>query len=196
LLHVAELIATNLYGRVRRLLLAPASEWAVIDGEPPEILAIYKNHIAPLVVFYALCGLIGGILFGVGFLRLRPPIMTLVGDTLVTVVIHLLMVQIFAVVVEALAPAFGAERNFGQAFKLAAYTPTPIWVGGVFTIFPQLNILSILAALYALYLLFTGLPQLMRPATGQAVLYVVAAVICAVGLFLVISWLLIAARFM
>ena len=86
------------------MLLAPASEWAVIDREPPDLLGIYKNHIAPLVVFYALCGLIGGLLFGVGFLRLRPPIMTLVGDTLVTVVIHLLMVQIFALVVEALAP--------------------------------------------------------------------------------------------
>ena len=182
--------------RMQRLLFAPASEWAVIDSEPADIRAIYMGYVLPLAGFYAACAFIGWLLFGIGLLSEAPPLLTLIGDAIVTVVIHLAMVLVFALVIDALAPSFGARKNFGQAFKLAAYSPTATWAGGVFLIFPLLAPVSFLASLYSLYLLFVGLPRLMRPSSGQAIPYIAIAIICAIGLFLVVSWLLIALRFM
>jgi hypothetical protein len=189
-------MTTDLTGRVKRLLLAPRAEWAAIDQERADVAGLYLRYVGPLAVFYALCTLLGWLLFGVGFLRLQPPIATLIGDTILTILIHLLMVSVFALVVDALAPAFGAQKHFDQAFKLAAYSPTASWLGGVFLIVPMLAPLAFLAGLYSLYLVFTGLPRLMRPGEGQAMIYTIVAILCAVGLFFVVSWLLISIRFM
>jgi hypothetical protein len=167
----------------------------VIDTERADIPGIYKSDIAPLAIFSALCGLAGELLFGVGLLSPTPPLLTLIGDAILSVVIALGLVYVFALIIDALAPSFGARKNFNQAFKVAAYSPTAAWLGGIFLIFPQLALLSAVAALYSLYLLFVGLRQLMSPPAARAVPYAFIVIVCAVGLSLVVSWLLIAVRF-
>ena len=45
---------------------------------------------------------------------------------------------ITALVVDALAPSFGSEKNFGRSLQLVAYGSTPTLVAGLFQILPLL----------------------------------------------------------
>ena len=180
-------MTTDLIGRVQRLLFSPAKEWDVIDGETVEVQALYRAYVGPLVVFSALAGLIGSTAIGIGLFGYRPPLGLALGHAVLSVILGLGMVYVFALIVDALAPSFGAAKNFGQAFKVAAYAPTASWVGGIFMLLPALRVLSALAALYSLYLLFVGLPKLMKPEKDKGLSYTIAAILCMIGLSIVVG---------
>ena len=66
-----------------------------------------------------------------------------------------------ALVIDALAPTFGGQKNFPAALKVSAYSSTAAWLAGIFQLIPAISILAVLG-LYSLYLLWLGLPRLMR----------------------------------
>ncbi len=177
----------DVMGRVHRLLLSPAKEWEVIDGESADVQALYRNYVAPLVIFSSLANFIGAYFFTLDFVGLRPLFGRTLTHAILSVILGLAMVYVFALIVDALAPSFGAQKNFGQAFKLAAYAPTAYWIGAIFMLIPILRLLSAIAALYTLYLLFVGLPKLMKPAPDKGIVYTGVAILCMVGLALVVG---------
>jgi hypothetical protein len=179
-------MSRDVIGRARRLLSSPATEWTAIDAEPADLLGITGGYVAPLVVFQSLCGLAGAFLFG-GLFGGTP--LTIVLDAAANIIVSIAVVYVFAFIIDALAPTFGAHRSIGQAFKVAAYAPTAAWLAGVFLLHPNLFPIYVVAALYSLYLLFTGLPRLMKPRPGQGVTYTIVAIVIAIGLFLVLQWL-------
>jgi hypothetical protein len=165
-------------GRVQRLILSPASEWDVIAGEDANVQAIYTNYVAPLIIASALAAAIGasvvGINFGLG--TFRVPAGAALTQAILQVLLGLAGVYITGLVINALAPQFGGTPNAGQAFKVAAYSPTASWVAGLVMILPQLGIVALLGGLYSLYLLYVGLPKLMKPAEDKALVYTLAVV--------------------
>jgi hypothetical protein len=173
----------DLIGRVRRLLMSPATEWDVIDREPSDMAAIYKSYVLPLIVFMAVCQGIGALFLGGGFFWVLRGI-------LLTILLGSAGIYLLALVINALATTFGAQKNFGQAFKVAAYTPTASWVASVFYVIPMLGIVAMLAGLFSFYLLFVGLPKLMRCPGDQAFLYTGTVIACLIVATLVLSLLL------
>jgi len=161
-------------GRVQRLLLSPASEWDAIAGEAADVQKIYMTYVGPLVIASALAAAIGFGLIGIGPFRFGMG--AVLQMFVVQVVMGLVMVYVLAFIINALAPQFGATQDMGQAFKLAAYSPTASWVAGLVMILPALGILAALGGLYSLYLLYVGLPKLMKPAPDKAVVYIVAII--------------------
>jgi hypothetical protein len=99
-----------------------------------------------------------------------------------------LVVFAMALIVDALAPTFGAQRSFSNALKLTVYSYTPVWLAGLFLLVPGLSFLTILG-LYGLYLLWLGLPPLMAAPFDKSVPYAVTAVICAVVLAAALGFL-------
>ena len=91
----------------------------------------------------------------------------------------------FALVIDALSPTFGGEKNFMQAFKVAAFAPVASWLAGIFSIVPALSILGLLG-LYSLYLLYVGLPRLMKTPAEKALPYTVVVIL--VGIVISSSW--------
>jgi hypothetical protein len=53
-------------------------------------------------------------------------------------------VWVFGKIVQALAPRFGGAGEEMPAMKLAAYSPTAMWLAGVFALVPPLAILTVL----------------------------------------------------
>ena len=92
-------------------------------------------------------------------------------------------VYVVGLVINALAPQFGATPDSGQAFKVAAYAPTAYWVAILITVIPALGIVALLGGLYSLYLLYVGLPKLMKPAEDKTIIYIVAII----GVMIVIN---------
>ena len=155
-------------GRAKRLLLSPSSEWSVIEGETATMGDIYRGYVLPLVALSAAATAIGSLFLGLG-------IVFAIRSFLFSVIFGLAGVYLLAVIIDALAPAFGGRKNFGQAFKVAAYAPTAGWLAGVFNIVPPLAVLSILG-LYSLYLFHVGLPKLMQTPEANAIFYTLAVI--------------------
>ena len=181
----------DLIERVKKICLTPQSEWSVIAEESTPASGLITQYVLPLAAVAAVAGFIGGSLIGqtMPFIggTYRIPLATGLGLAVFSVVTAVIGVVVISLIIDALAPTFGAQKNSAQAFKVAAYSFTPAWVAGVFQILPALAILAVLGGLYGLYLLYLGLPRLMKCPPDKAVGYTVVVVISAVVVSLVLS---------
>lgn len=176
--------------RVKNILLAPNSEWKVIAEEPSSTGGLLTGYVAPLAAIGAVAGFIGGSLVGRSSLftgTYRLPVAAGVTLAAFTFVAAIVGVLILSLVINALAPTFGAEKNSARSLKLAVYSYTPAWIAGVLQILPALGVLALLAALYGVYLMYLGLPTLMKAPPDRAVGYTAVSVICALVISIVVS---------
>ena len=173
----------NIVDRVKRLLLSPDPEWSVIAGEPARLGGLITSYVLPLAALSAIGSLLGSLFIGLGLMfALRVAIAGLV--------MAVLGVVILSVIIDALAPTFGVAKSSTNAAKVAAYAPTPAWVGGVFQIIPALgSLIAFVGALYALYLLYLGLMRVMRSSQDKAVGYTVVVVLIAIVVGFVASYI-------
>lgn len=175
----------NLIERAKNIVLQPKSEWLVIEGESTPVAGLYKEYIVPLAAITPLAGIIG--MSMVGVMGYRAPLASGVAYALTSYVLTLVGVFILALIIDALAPSFGGQKNQMQALKVAAYASTPGWLAGVLLILPMLGIITTLAELYGLYLLYLGLPVLMKAPQEKAVGYTVVVVVAAIVVMVVIG---------
>jgi hypothetical protein len=172
--------------RIKGICLKPKEEWQVIEGESTPVADLLKNYALPLAAIGVVAAFIGTSLIGVSVLgaSFRLPIATGLISAIVTLALSLVMVYVLALIIDALAPQFGAQKNKAQAFKVAVYSFTPGWVAGILGIIPSalLGLVGLAALGYGIYLLHLGLVQLMKPTKEKAVTYTVIVVLCGVGL--------------
>jgi hypothetical protein len=173
----------NIVERAKRLCLAPDAEWAVIAGERATLGSLMTGYVLPLAALSALGSLLGTMFIGLGIaFAFRVAIMSLVMTAIGVVIL--------SVVIDALAPTFGAAKNSESAAKVAAYSPTPAWLAGITQIIPILgNIIVVIGALYSLYLLYLGLMRVMKSADDKAVGYTVVVVIVAIVVGVAVSYI-------
>lgn len=180
----------NIVERAKNICLTPKTEWPIIAAEPAATGPLITGYAAPLAAIGAICGFIGGALIGqtlpfVG--HYRVPIVSALVGAIFSFGMALVGVFVLSLIINALAPTFGGEKNSGQALKLAVYSYTPAWLAGVLQIVPVLGLLGIFAALYGVYLLYLGLPRLMKNPEDKSVVYTVVVFVCAVVLSLVLA---------
>ena len=180
-----------LMDRAKRILLTPKDEWPVIDAEQTTIGALYTGYIIPLAAIGPIAQLIGFSVFGMHIpftsVTYRVPIAQGIKGAVIGYVLALLGPFVLALIIDALAPTFGGQKNQVQALKAAAYSSTAAWVAGIFALIPALSILGILG-LYSLFLLYLGLPVVMKAPQDKAVGYTVVVIVCAIVLYFVIGW--------
>jgi hypothetical protein len=179
-----------LMDRVKKILLQPKQEWPVIEAEQATVGGLYTGYIIPLAAIGPIASLIGWSVFGmripfVGSMRI--PIGFGIRNSVIVYVLGLIGVFVLALIIDALAPTFGGQKNQIQALKVSAYSYTAAWVGGIFSLIPALAILGLLVSLYSLYLLYLGLPVLMKAPQEKAVGYTVVVIIVAIVLYFVIG---------
>jgi Yip1 domain len=186
----------NLVQRVKGILLSPRTEWPIIDAEPTTPAELYRGYIIPLAAIGPIAQIIGYSVFGitVPFVgTYRVPIGSAISSALVAYILSLAATYVLALIIDALAPTFNAQRSQIQALKVAAYSSTASWVAGIFTLIPGLRLLVILG-LYSLFLLYLGLPVVMKAPREKALAYTAVVVLAAIVLFMVIG--VIAGHFM
>jgi len=169
----------GLVQRVQDILLRPKPTWDVIDGEPATVKGLFTGYIMILAAIGPICSFISTLAFGGAGFGIFLLVTTIVGYAL-----GLALVYVMALVVDALAPSFGGQKNQIQAMKVMAYGLTPAWVGGVFGLIPLVGaLLAFLAALYSIYLLYLGLPKLMKTTEDKAIGYTAVTI----AIYIVIS---------
>ncbi len=175
--------------RVKAIILTPKTEWQAIEGEPCDAAYLFTNYVAILAAIPAVCGFIGMSIIGIGLPMIgtyRVGIVSGLVSAIAHYVLAFVMVYVLALITDALAPTFGAQKNQSAALKLAVYSMTPAWLVGVFSLIPGLRILGILG-LYSLYLFWLGVPALMKAPDEKSVPYTAAVVVCGIIISLVIG---------
>jgi len=176
--------------RAKNICLKPKSEWTVIAEETTASGTLIVGYVLPLAAMSAVAGLIGGSVVGhtlpfIGTYRI--PIGTGLVLAIYRVVMAVVGVGVLALIINALAPSFGGEKNPQRALKVAAYSYTPAWLAGLFMLLPGLGVLALLGALFGLYVLYLGLPRLMKSPEDRSLVYTAVVVICAIVIGLVIG---------
>ncbi|HEX2726891.1 MAG TPA: Yip1 family protein, partial [Beijerinckiaceae bacterium] len=182
----------NVVDRAKNIVVTPKTEWAVVDAEPASVQDIYTRYLVPLALIPAVAGFIGMAIVGIsipGLGTIRTGFFASVMQAILQFGVSLAMVYLFAVIIDALAPTFGGQRNPLAAFKVSAYSMTPAFLAGIFSLIPALSFLGIVG-LYAIYLLYLGLPRLMRAPDDKAVAYTAVVVVAAIALWIVIFGIL------
>lgn len=179
----------NLVERVKGMIVSPTREWSAISAEAHSVASLYTQYVMILAAIPAVASFIGYSVVGYSGLgtTYRVPIAAGVASTVLTYVLQLGSVYVMALVIDALAPNFGGEKNFTQALKVAAFFPTAYWVAGAFYIIPALAIFAIAGAVYTLWLLYTGLAPLMSVREDRAPGFTAAVLLVAIVLMLMIA---------
>src|SRR5262252_1828608 len=170
----------NIVERAKNICLAPTKEWEGIEGESTPAANLVGSYVAPLVAIGAIAGFIGGSIIGrtIPFIgTYRVGIVPGVIGAVFVFVMGIIGVAIVSLVINALAPTFGAQPDGRQAMKLAAYSYTPAWLAGVLQILPFVGILGLVAALYGIYLMYLGMPRLMKCPQEKTVGYTALVVV-------------------
>lgn len=160
----SEFILSRAFG----LLREPNKEWQQIKAEETTIPHILLGYVAPLAAIPPICDLIGSTLFN-RLLVIDP------GEALiravVTWVVTVALVFLLGLLINTLADQFEADRDELGAQKIAAYSLTPAFLSGVFSLWPPLWWLSLFALAAMVYIMYRGLPIVMKAPQERALSY-------------------------
>jgi hypothetical protein len=179
----------NAAWRAQRILADPATEWMKIESESGDAPYLLTGYVTWMALIPAVFGFIGACIVGVaipGAGTVRAPIFDGLFGAVFGFVMSCVTVLILGFLINLLAPLFRGRRNFDNAFKLAVYSYTPVWLAGIFLLAPGLRFLG-LTGLYGIYLLWVGLPQLMKVPSTAVQTYAAVIVGCAAALILIVA---------
>ena len=173
--------------RIKAILTTPRTEWPAAAAEPATVQSLYAGYIAIVAALPIIAGFIKGSLIGTSAfgITVRTPIgMGIVGMVL-HYVLALVIIYVVALIINALAPTFGGQKDMVQALKTVAYAWTASWIAGIAVIVPWLGaLIAVAGVIYAIYLLYLGLPQTMRCPREKTGVYTAVSVVIA----MVLGW--------
>ncbi|MBP8924342.1 MAG: YIP1 family protein [Pseudomonadales bacterium] len=179
----------KLITRAKKILLDPRNEWNMIAGETSSTGDIYRNYLLYLAALPALAGFIKGSLIGttVPFLgTMRVGIFAGLGTMVLGYVMSLVMIYVVALIIDALAPYFKAQKDPLQALKTIAYAYTAVMVASIAQVLPWIGGLVVLAGgIYSIYLLYLALPVTMKCPPESAAKYTAVSILAA----FVLGWI-------
>jgi hypothetical protein len=184
----------TLTSRVKDIMLQPRRTWKEIDAEFIKPAELWGKYILPLAAIGPLFITISWLVFGkpvaLTSLTNPVPIATAITRGLAEYVLLLLSVFVLALLLSAVAPTFGGQKNDVQALKAAAYSNTSAWLGGAFSLIQALWPVKWIFYVYTFVLLFIGLPLVMKVPSQQSVAYSAVGVIIGFAMFLLVRALL------
>jgi hypothetical protein len=174
-------------GRIKAILTDPKNEFQRIDAEPMTVSGIMTGWVVPLAAIGPVAQLIGSLSMGITVLGVtyRPSPTLAIGTAVTTYVLALVGAYICALVIDALAPSFGGQKDQVKAMKTFAYGATAFYLAGIFAIIPALGILA-LVGLYSFYLLYVALPILMKSPAEKSIVYLIVVIVVAA----VVMWVI------
>jgi hypothetical protein len=174
----------NAFARARAILVDPAAAWRGIEKDAGDPAYLLSRYVAVLALIPALSSFVGATLIGVvspSGVVLRADLIDGLFGAIFSYAASCAIVLMLGLIIDLVAPLFGGRSNFEDAFKLAVYSFTPLWLAGIFLLLPGLRFLLLTGA-YGIYLFAIGAPRLTKVPEGQTVNFTVLVVVCACGL--------------
>ena len=181
----------KLVARAKNILLTPKTEWPVIAGEVETVQGLYVKYIVWLAAIPAVFGFIKNVVIGNSWfgVTVHTGFAAGLSGMIVYYALSLAMVFVMALIIDALAGTFGAQKNQVQALKTVAYAYTASWVAGAGVILGLAlgGLIALAGGIYAIYLLYLGLPNTMKCPPEKAGGYTAVSIICAIVLGFVMA---------
>ncbi|MCG8608457.1 YIP1 family protein [bacterium] len=162
--------------RAKRVILSPRDALIAVKSEDMTLASGVKDYLAILAAFPAIARFIGIALVGLPLIG-RSPFFRSLFHSAVWYALSVIVIIVMGKIINGLAPTFSAMKDDMNAFKLAAYSFTPVLAAGVFNLIPSLGILAVLGSLYGIYILYIGLPIMMEVPQEKAMAYTVVTLI-------------------
>ncbi len=168
------------------LFFHPKQEWEAIRNENCTIGKCYCSYVFILAAIPPISGYIGTTTFGWEVAGREAVKLSPDSALIIAIAYYLVMlVGVFSMgfMIHWMGKTYGAEQPLPRCISLAAYVATPMFLVGIFEIFPiiWLNFLVGLPALaYSVYLLYTGVPIMMQIPEEKGFLF--SSAVLAVGL--------------
>ncbi|OGP52078.1 MAG: hypothetical protein A2Y79_12300 [Deltaproteobacteria bacterium RBG_13_43_22] len=179
----------NIVQRVKDIIVKPTETWAEIKTEQVTIKELYTSYAVILAAIPPLASFIGMSLLGYSWFRFsyRISFGWGISHAVVSYVLSLVGLYVVALIIDALAPSFGSQKNQINAMKVAVFSWTPSWIAGILMIIPVLSPIAMLLSLYSLYLFYLGLPVLMETPKDKAVGYCLVTIVVSILVFIIIG---------
>lgn len=174
----------NIVNRIRNILIQPRNEWEVIKLEQDNPTVLLIRYVLPLSLIGTIAAFIGYGVIGMEsvFFNIRG-IKWGIWFALHRLIAYIGGYFISSFVIDQLAPSFASEKNLNRSAQLVAYSYTPVWLAGIFLIYPPLSFLGLLG-LYGIYLYYLGVPVMKRTPEEKRLTYMIVSAL----LIIIISW--------
>ena len=172
----------NPFARAAALVVSPRRTWSRIAIEDPVFGALLLGYVVPLAAIGPIATYLALRVIGVAVApgRLyRASQRVALTNTAESFGFALTGAFLIAGIIVALAPLFGARRDFKRAFAIAAYAYTPLWLAAILLLDPRAARLQIVAVGDALVLLVLGLIALVGTPPKRALAFAAAIVVAA-----------------
>jgi len=175
------------------ILTEPRPTWGKIREEKWSAAEIYIRIIIPLALISPVAGFIEPTWFGWQIGPGQPVTLTYSSAMQISLAYFgaiLVSVFVIAMLIRWMSETYGEQKAFARCLALATYTAVPLFLIGVFQIYPVLwvNFLFGLPALaYSVYLLYSGVPVMMDIPQEKGFLF--ASAVLAVGLVALVGLL-------
>jgi hypothetical protein len=179
----------NLVERAKSIIFKPSETWMGVKTEQTTVKELFVSYAAILALIPAVASFIGMSLIGTSMMGIhfRIPILSGIVHLILSYILSLVGVYVVAFIIDALAPSFNSRKDMLSAVKLAVFSFTPAWIGGIFMIIPMLGILTLLASLYGLYVLYVGLPIMMETPREKTLGYFVVVIVVSIVVSIIIN---------
>jgi len=179
----------NIVQRVKDIILKPTDTWAEIKTEQTTIRELFTSYAMILAAIPPIASFIGMSLLGYSFFTVtyRLSLGWGISHAVVSYVLSLVGIYVVALIIDALAPNFGSQKNQVNAMKVAVFSWTPSWIAGILMIIPALGPIAMLLSLYSLYLFYLGLPILMETPKDKAMGYCIVTIVVSIVVFILIG---------
>lgn len=184
--------AAALATRVGRLMLHPSAEFARLSSSTEAMKTVFAGWMLPLVSVMVVANLLVAAVFGIssftGSVGIRWSIdfADLPNYALPVFAQSLVMPFVMAAVINLLAAPFGAQKNYVQALRTAAYVATPAWIVGIFgpawhqsgfqSVAPPRSWALFIGAFWSIYFLFRALVPMMKTPPRRVLPYTLVVV--------------------
>ncbi len=173
------------------LFAHPGQEWQEITGEERNVGNLHLGEVMLLAAIPALSAFIGTTQMGWSIGGGDPVKLTEGSALQLTLMSYLAMlagVAVMGAFIHWMSRTYDASPTLVQCIVFAAYTATPLFVGGLAALYPHLwlgMIVGTAAICYTAYLLYVGLPTFMNIPSDEGFLF--SSSILAVGLVVLVA---------
>ena len=173
------------------LFTHPDQEWQEIRGEEESISHMYLTHVLILAAIPAICAYFGTTEVGWRIGSGEAVKLTAASALQMTIMTYLAMIAGVAVMgafIHWMARTYDSNPTFTQCVVFAAYTATPLFIGGLAALYPHLwlgMIVGTVAICYTVYLLYVGIPTFMNIPEDEGFMF--SSSVLAVGLVVLVA---------
>ena len=173
------------------LFTHPDQEWQDIRGEEESISHMYLTQVLilaaiPVISAYIGTTQVGWVLGNAGPVKLTAA--SAIQLTIMTYIAMLAGVAVMGAFIHWMARTYDASPSLTQCIVFAAYTATPLFIGGLAALYPHLwlgMIIGTAAICYTVYLLYVGIPTFMNIPKDEGFLF--SSSVLAVGLVVLVA---------